>query len=83
VANSEGKGPLLRPRGWGEDNAEMALRELECEGLYCIHLAQDLGQWRARLNTVMNLWVPQNSGNFWRGLEIVIFSRRAQLHGII
>jgi hypothetical protein len=29
-----------------------------------IHLAQDRDQWWAVVNTVMNLWVPYNVGNF-------------------
>ena len=24
-------------------------------------------KWRARVNKVMNIWFPQNSGNFWTG----------------
>jgi hypothetical protein len=29
-----------------------------------IDLAKDRDQWRAIVNTVMNLWVPQNVGKF-------------------
>jgi hypothetical protein len=28
-----------------------------------MHLAQDREQWWALLNTAMNLWVPQKTGN--------------------
>jgi hypothetical protein len=32
------------------------------------------------MNTVMNLWVPQNARKFWSSCKIGGFSRRAQLH---
>jgi hypothetical protein len=38
-----------------EDNIKMDLMEIELEG---VQLAQDRGQWRALVNTVMNLRVP-------------------------
>jgi hypothetical protein len=37
------------------------------------------GQWRALVNTVMNLRVPKNSGKFLSGCTIGSFSGRAQL----
>ena len=39
----------LRQVGWGMD---------------WIDLAQDMDRWRALVNAVMNLHVPQNAGNF-------------------
>jgi hypothetical protein len=36
----------------------MGLREIEWEVLDWIHLAKDRDQWRAVVNTVMNLRVP-------------------------
>ena len=33
------------------------------EGMDWIDLAQDTDWWQAHVNVVMNLWVPQNSGN--------------------
>jgi len=42
----------------------MDLREVGWEGADWIHLTQDRGQWRAVVNTVMNLRVPKNAGNF-------------------
>jgi hypothetical protein len=40
------------------DNIKRDLREIEWGGMDQIDLAQDMDQWRALLNTVMNLWVP-------------------------
>jgi hypothetical protein len=39
-------------------NVKMVLREIGWDGMGWINLAQDRNQWRALLNTVMNLWVP-------------------------
>jgi hypothetical protein len=47
-----------------------------------IDLAQGRGQWRAPVNTVMNLWVPQDVGNFLSSCMTGSFSRMAQLHEI-
>jgi hypothetical protein len=51
VGRPEGKRPLGRPRRRWEDDIKMDLRE--------IGLAQDRVQWRAFVNTVINLRVPQ------------------------
>jgi hypothetical protein len=39
------------------ENIRMHLRELGWGGVDWIHVAQDRDQWRALVNTVMNLWV--------------------------
>jgi hypothetical protein len=40
------------------DNNKMDLRETGCNGKDWIDLAQDRDQWRALVNTIMNLRVP-------------------------
>jgi hypothetical protein len=45
-----------------------------------IDLAQDRDQWRAVVNTVMNLSVVKNAGKFLSSYTIGSFSRKAQLH---
>jgi hypothetical protein len=58
VGRPEGKIPLGRPRcGW-DDNIKMNRREIGIDGANWIRLAQDRVQWRAFVNTVMNLRVP-------------------------
>jgi hypothetical protein len=59
----------------------MDLREIGWDGVDWIDLAQDRDQWRALVNTVMNLRVPKNAENFLSGCTSGSFSRRAQLHG--
>jgi hypothetical protein len=55
VVNPEGKRSLGRPRcGW-VDNLKIDLREIVWGGMNWINLAQDRDQWRALMNTVMNL----------------------------
>jgi hypothetical protein len=58
VGKPEGKRPLGRPRRRWEDNVRMDLREIGWGGVDWIDLAQDTDQWRALVNTVINLRVP-------------------------
>jgi hypothetical protein len=58
VGKSEGKRPLRRPRRRWVDNIKMDLREIGWYGTDWIDLAQDRNQWRALVNTIMNLRVP-------------------------
>jgi hypothetical protein len=55
---AEGKRPLGRQRRWWVNNIEMGLREIGWDGLNCNDLAQDRDQWRALVNTVINLRLP-------------------------
>jgi hypothetical protein len=48
---------LRRPRHRWEDNIKMDLREIGWGVLDRTHLAQDRVQWRAIVNTVLNLRV--------------------------
>jgi hypothetical protein len=58
VGRLEGKRPLKRTRHRWKDNIKTDSREREWGGMDWIHLAQDRDQWRALVNTVMNLRVP-------------------------
>jgi hypothetical protein len=58
VRKPERKRPLGRSRRRWEDNSKMDLRERGIHGANWIPLVQDRVQWRARVNTLMNLRVP-------------------------
>jgi hypothetical protein len=58
VGRPEGKRPTGRPRHRWEDNINLDLREIGIDGANWIRLAQERVQWRAFVNTVMNLRVP-------------------------
>jgi hypothetical protein len=58
VGRPEGKRPLVRPRRRWEDNIKLDLREIGIDGPNWFWLDQDRVQWRAFVNTVMNLRVP-------------------------
>jgi hypothetical protein len=58
VGKPEGKRPLGRPRRRWVVNIKMDLGEIGWDGRDWIELAQDRNQWRALVNTVMNLRVP-------------------------
>jgi hypothetical protein len=56
--NSEGKRLLGRPRPGWVDNIQMDLSEIGWDGMSWTDVAQDRDQWRALVNTVMNVRVP-------------------------
>jgi hypothetical protein len=64
VGKPEGRRPRERPSRRWEDNIKIDLREVECEGMDWINLAQDRDRWRALANTVKNLRVLENAWNF-------------------
>ena len=64
VGKPEGKRPLGRPKRRRKDNVKMDLQEVGCEGVDWFVVAQDRDRWLVLVNVEMNLWVPQNAGNF-------------------
>jgi hypothetical protein len=66
-----------RPRGRWEDSIRMDLQKVGWGGRTDqIEVAQDRDVWRTPVNAVVNVWVPQNVGNFLISLGPVCFSRR-------
>jgi transposase len=57
VGRPEGKRPLGKPRRRWENNIKLGLREKGIDGVNWVQLAQDMAQWWACVNTVMNLRV--------------------------
>jgi hypothetical protein len=60
----------------------MELGDMGWGGMDWIDLARDRDQWRALVNTVMNLRVPQNAGKFLSCCATGGFSRKARFHGV-
>jgi hypothetical protein len=58
VGKPEGERPLGRLRYSWMDNINMDLRKIRRDELDWIDLSQDRNQWRALVNTVMNIGVP-------------------------
>ena len=64
VGKPEIKGQLGRPRRGRVENIKMDFREMGCGGMDWIDLAQDRDRWRALVNAVMVLRVPEIAGDF-------------------
>jgi hypothetical protein len=60
----------------------MNLREIGWDGMDWIDLAQDRNQWRALMNTVMNLRAPYNFGKFLSNCIIGASSKGTQLYEV-
>jgi hypothetical protein len=58
VGKPEGKRPVGRPRRRWVDNIRMNLGVIEWDGVDLTDVAQDRDQWKALVDTVMNLRVP-------------------------
>jgi hypothetical protein len=58
IGKPEGKRPLGRRRRRWVDNIKIDLTEIGWDGVDWIDLVQDRDQWKALVNTVMNLGVP-------------------------
>jgi hypothetical protein len=58
VGKAESKRRLGRPRHMWVKNIVIDLREIGWDGVDWIDLSQERDQWRALVNTVMNLRVP-------------------------
>jgi hypothetical protein len=71
VGKPEGKRPLGRPRRRWIDNIKNDLLELGVSVVDWIGLAQERYRWRALVNSVMNLRVPQNAGNYRVAAQLV------------
>jgi hypothetical protein len=79
VGKPEEKRQLGRQFRW-VDNIKMELREIGWGDIDWINLAQDRDQWKALVNTFMNLRVPCNIEEFLHSCTTGSFSRSDQLH---
>jgi hypothetical protein len=58
MGKTDGNRPLGRPRLKSEDSIKVDIREIGLGGIDWIDLTLDRVQWRALVNTVMNLQDP-------------------------
>jgi hypothetical protein len=79
VGKPEGKRPMRTPRRRWEDNIKMDIRYIHWDCMDWIYVALNRDQWRALVNTAINLRVPLNGGMFLSDCTIGGFSRRSQL----
>jgi hypothetical protein len=82
LGKPEGIRPLETPRRRCVANIEMDLREIVWGQVDWIGMAHYRDKWRALVNVVMNLQVPENSGKLSSGLTSGGLSSSAQLHRV-
>jgi hypothetical protein len=58
LVGKPGERPLGRPKRRWLDNNKTDLREIRLDGVDWIDMAQNRDQWRALVNTVLNLQAP-------------------------
>jgi hypothetical protein len=64
LSSENRKRPLGRSRRRCEDNIRLYVKQRRCEEVKWIRLTQDRNKWRALVNTLLKLQVPQKAGNF-------------------
>jgi hypothetical protein len=64
VGKPESKRRRGRRRLRWEYNIKMDIQEVGCGGMDRINVAQDRYRWRALVNAVMKILVPEKAGNF-------------------
>jgi hypothetical protein len=64
VGKPKGKRLLGRTRRRCEVNIKIDLKEVRCEIMDWIYVAEDRDRWQALVSAVMNIPVPQNAVNF-------------------
>jgi hypothetical protein len=82
VGKPEGRRQLGRPRRRWLDNIRMDLVEVGWGDVDWIGLSQERDRWRALVNSVLNLRVPQNAGKLSSVQTTRDLSSSAQLHGV-
>jgi hypothetical protein len=82
VGKTEGRRPIGRSRRRWVDNIGMALLEAGRGDVDWIGLARNRDRWRALVNSVLNIRVPQNAGKLSSVLTTGGLSSSAQLHGV-
>ena len=67
--NLKGRDHLEDPGIDGRIIIRWTFRKWAGRGMNCIHLAQDKDRWWALVNSIMDLHVPLNAGNFLTSCE--------------